>query len=148
MEPFEQNLVKLPHRQVVQVAIYAAELVIDLISAEHKPLADKCIEVAKKWLKGEATAEECEKLADKMWFDIKVGDIPPAMSIRPVAYAAWSAWGDKHLTDDYGYYARMGVRSAIGASSNPEETAAKINTYFDNLLNIDKYVEEAFLGGD
>jgi len=142
-----EDLAKLPHKQQVQVAVYAAELVADLVQTEHRPLFDKAIKTVKAWLKGEASAEECGEMAtavaaiDTRYNTQSHNTRPPDVAVRTADWAAYAvACG--------GHNGLNAVHWAILASPNTKETKDKIYTYYDNLLNVDKYVEEAFLGGD
>jgi len=133
----KSNLAKLPHKQQVQLAIYAAELVVDLVDAEHRPGALQCIKVAKKWLRGEATTEESVAVTNNY-----------SCSFGHNIWANWAAvWaGSVYYGDSRAVTNTIGnIIRATEASTIPEETIDKIYTHYDNLLNIDKYVEEAFL---
>jgi len=129
-----KNMRRLSHKQQVQVAIYAAELVVDLVEAEHKHLAELAIKTTKRWLKGEASAEECGEVSDEISADCE------SHAVRTFDWLADAA------SRENSEVARTAISYAIIASPNTKETKDKIYTYYDNLLNVDKYVEEAFLG--
>ena len=136
----QKDIDKLTDRQRVQVAVYAAELVADLVEAKYRPLVDECIETTKKWLKyeDETTAEECRHLSYAIDFDGSY------VKIKNIAWAAgWAAWTVYH-NNSYNTAETLG--HAINASPNQQETIDKIYIYYDNLLNVDKHIEEAFLG--
>jgi len=123
-----EDLAKLTHKQQVQVAIYAAELVTDLVEAEHRPLADKCIEVAKKWLRGEATAEEYEELARVNW-ETETDETDVVWVAEAVVWAIGASGAAGAAT-----FTAEAVESAIEASPDKQEAIDKIYAFYDNLL--------------
>jgi len=145
----QKDLERLPHKQQVQVAIYAAELVTDLVEAQFRPLADKCIEVTKKWLKGEASTEECREIAKTSESAAWALDraFQASWASGAAEAAAWAIWTAKTARAGTGAagWAENAVNYTVRAT-NKQETIDKIYIYYDNLLNIDKYAEEAFLG--
>jgi len=133
----KEKLEKLPRKQQVQVAVYAAELVIPVTPIAVKSAAEMCIEVAKRWLKSEATAEECIQVGDYAAEECE-GSHLPNWTVWIAANAVWMA---ANHVDASVYWAIHWLLEV----PNSEEIIKKVSAFCDNLLNMDNHIEEVFL---
>jgi len=122
-------------RQNVMFATYAAEQVIDIFEKEYpeeeRPRAS--IETAKRWLKGEATEEECRVAADAAYYATYADAYASAVSYAAsaVSYAASSAYyaasASRAASRAASYYASYAA--AYAASSASSASAASYASY-------------------
>jgi len=117
----KKDLERLPHKQLVQLVIHAEELIIDAVPSKYKLMTEECLKVTKRWLRGEATKEECYS-ASLIYKD----GVNVCVSLSGV-----TAWGI-HSSIHCAYNA---IHRVIEAHPDKQETTNKILTYYDNLLN-------------
>jgi hypothetical protein len=112
----QKGLEKLSHHKQVLFACFCAEQVLDLVKEKYKPVCKSIIETAYLFLEGKATKEECEA----------------------AAHAAYAAYAEAaHEAAAYAY--------AASAAANKKQTLEEQWTFYDQLLNGDKYFEEMIL---
>jgi len=128
----KKDLERLPHKQLVQLVIHAEELIIDAVSSKYKLMTEECLKVTKRWLRGEATKEECYS-ASLIYKD----GVNVCVSLSGV-----TAWGI-HSSIHCAYNA---IHRVIEAHPDKQETTNKILTYYDNLLN-SKYSRNTLIHG-
>ena len=114
-------LEKLSHHKQVYFAIFCAEQVLYLVPQEHQEVALKAIEVAKAFLDGKASKEEC--------------------------YAAASAAHAASYAASYAAHAAAHAAASASATSSREKVIKEQWDFFDQLLNGDKYFEDIVLKG-
>ena len=124
-------------RQNVVFAIYAAEQVIDIfekeVPGEERPRAS--IETAKRWLKGEATEEECRVAADAAYASSAYYAAAYAASSASYAsYAAASSASSAAASYAYGYASRAASSASASASAAASAMREKIVAYGLTLL--------------
>jgi hypothetical protein len=166
-----EDLHKLPHKYQVVFAVFCAEQVIGLARKQDKEVCLRAIEVAKRWLRGEVSEEECRVAGDYAYaagyaaaYAIDAGAAGAARATG-AAHAAGAAGAAAYAAACVGYAA--GVGYAAHAAANAARAATCVGgacaggavagkyknkvaeeqwNYYYELLNLDSNLEKILVG--
>ena len=132
--PTKQDLEKLCHHSQIYFAVFCAKQVFHLVEPKHQPVCRNAIDIAKLFIEGKATQEEC----------------------RVAAYAANTAYADADAAYATAYAADAAdaaAYAAYAADAAAAASAAKDKTkiieaqweYYKELLAFETIVEDILL---
>ena len=136
-----KDLQKLDHHKQVCFALFCTKQVEHL---SQTPEGKTCIEVVERWLAGEATAEECKRLADIAY--MAPTTIHATIHAARVIYAAVYTIHAAVYTIHAAIYAARTASYTMSYDNEREHRLKAQWDYYDELLNADKYLEEILLG--
>jgi hypothetical protein len=147
---------KLPHRYQVMFAIFCAEQVIGLVREQDREVCLKAIEVAKRWLRGEVSEEECKAAAG---YASATGANAAAYASGAAPYAAHAAaraaraaYASVNAADAAfaAIYAAGAADIAHAAGGYADKNRNKVIKeqwgYYNELLNLDENLEKILVG--
>lgn len=134
-----QDLGKLSHAYQVRFALFCAYQVKP--HWEKIPECVKAIEITEKWLVGEATAEECRvaALAAAATANIDTTYNTAYDAAYDAAHAAYVAYAAAQAASAATY----ATYAAYAASKNRQKLIDEQWDFYNDLLNIDKRLEDA-----
>jgi len=126
-----QNLadIGIPKNYFVRAAISIAKSVQHLVKKEYKIGSLQCLEIAEKYLRGEATTQECQEIAQKHWRTINSPSSPAAYAYASAASAASAVSVDAaaYAATATAYAAAAAAYAAAAASDASPASAASIS---------------------
>jgi hypothetical protein len=140
--PTQSDLKKLCHFSQIYFAVFCAEQVFHLVKPQDQPVCRQAIDIAKLFIEGKATKEECRIAAD---------------AAHAAAYAAYAA---VHAADAAAAHAAYAVDAAYTAAHAAANAATAANAaakdkqaiieaqwaYYNELLAFETIVEDVLLG--
>jgi hypothetical protein len=130
--PTKSDLQKLCHFSQIYFAIFCAEQVFHIIKQEHQPTCRQAIDIAKLFIEGKATKEECKVAADA------------AYATANAAYAAYAAVDA--AANAATYVAEAATYAAYYAALKDKHSIIKAQwVYYKELLAFETIIEDVLL---
>jgi len=142
----KEELLLLPHKDIVRFALFCAEQVRD--GWENIPECVNAINIVERWLEGKATEEECWKATEEECWKATEEECWKAAyaASHAAAYAANAATYPASASAAYAASAAANAADYASASAgNPHLIEAQWN-YYEELLHFDDIAEKLLLG--
>jgi hypothetical protein len=139
--PIRQDLEKLCHHSQIYFAIFCAEQVFHIIKQEHQPVCRQAIDIAKLFLEGKATKEECRVAADA------AAAAYATYTAATANYAAYAAYAAANAADAATYvnYAAYAAYAAAYAAKDKQVIIEAQWVYYKELLAFETIIEDILL---
>ena len=152
MMPYKQIkslLPKLPYKLQVSFALYCAKDVFHLVRDKDKDRVKTCIDTVELWLKGKATAKECQAAADASYASAYAADHAIHYTAHSAANAIYYTANaiNTAYTASYAAYAayysayaaaKVAANTIIDSDKAAEKYLAHLNKMIKDLTPIEK----------
>jgi hypothetical protein len=139
-----EDMKKLPYRFQVLMAVFCAKQVISLVREEDKAACLHAIDMAEKWVRGEASAEHCRDAANVAH---AAAAAAAAAAANAAAYAANAAANAATAATAAANAANATHAAAYAANAADRAVILKAqHAYYNELLNFDAIANKALLG--
>jgi hypothetical protein len=136
--PTRSDLEKLPHHSQIYFAVFCAEQVFHLVKPEHQPVCRQAIDIAKLFIEGKATKEECNAAA-------AAAAAYAAYTAAYAAYAAASATAYATAAVDADAAAAAAYACAAYAKKDKQAIIKAQWAYYKELLAFETIIEDVLL---
>jgi hypothetical protein len=136
--PTKSDLKKLCHHSQIYFAIFCAEQVFHLVKQEHQPVCRHAIDIAKLFIEGRATKEECRAAAYAAYAAADAA----ANAACAAGYAAYVAAANVAAN---AAYAATAAADAAAALKDKQAIIAAQWVYYKELLAFETIVEDVLL---
>jgi hypothetical protein len=150
--PTKSDLEKLCHHSQIYFAIFCAEQVFYLVKLKHQPVCRYAIDIAKLFIEGKATKEECKAAAASATASAAAYAATAAYAAYAAADAAAAA---ANATAYAAYVAAYAAANAAYAATAAAAAAAALKdkqaiiaaqwVYYNELLAFETIVEDVLL---
>jgi len=153
--PTREDLKLLSHTYQVKFAVFCARQALHLVNKKDLSICENAINMAERWLIGEATVEECKAAADAAAYDAAYAAAAAAYAASAAAYAAAAAAADAADAADAAAYAAAAAAyaaadaaaaayaAAYAADANKQQVVNEQWEVYNDLLNINLCLEKA-----
>jgi hypothetical protein len=141
--PTQQDLEKLCHHSQIYFAIFCTEQVFHLVKPQNQPVCRQAIDIAKLFLEGKATKEECRAAANAAYADATYAAVAAA-AYYAAAYAATAA--ADAVTAAYAADAAAAYAADAYAAKKDKQAVIKAQwKYYKELLAFETIIEDVLL---
>jgi hypothetical protein len=135
----QSDLKKLCHHSQIYFAIFCAEQVFHLVEQKHQPVCRQAIDIAKLFIEGKATKEECRAAANAATADATYAAATAAYAADAAATAAYVA---AYAAANAAAYA---ATYATYAAKDKQATIKAQWVYYKELLAFETIIEDVLL---
>jgi hypothetical protein len=145
----QSDLQKLCHHSQIYFAVFCAEQVFHLVKQECQPACRHAIDIAKLFIEGKATKEECKTAANAAADTAYVATAAYATATYAAAYAAVDAAyaaAAANAAAAYATYAAATYAAAAAAATEDKQAIIAAQwVYYNELLAFETIVEDVLL---